>query len=264
MERPNAWKGYTNAQLDELEAFAQDYIAFISQNKTERECVRTAVELAEAAGYRNLDELVASGEQLVAGARVYAVLRGKTMILVELGSRPLTEGFNILGAHVDSPRLDVKQNPLEEKNDLAFLDTHYYGGVKKYQWVTMPLALHGVVAKRDGSVVPVCIGEDASDPVFVISDLLIHLAQEQLQKKATEVIDGEMLDVLVGGRPLVVKDGDKDEAKDPVKAMLLEVVKEHYDIEEEATLHLVLRSQGMHIFAKLLSGKIVTDRKSVV
>lgn len=245
MERPNAWKSYSSAQLEELEAFAQDYTDFISDNKTERECIASAIELAEAAGYRNLDDLVASQTVLEPGSRVYASNRGKSLILIELGTRPLPEGLNILGAHVDSPRLDIKQNPLEEKSDFAFLDTHYYGGVKKYQWVTLPLAIHGVVAKKDGTVVPVCVGEDATDPVFVISDLLIHLAQAQLLKKAAEVIDGEMLDVLAGHRPLMVgpadeggvqhEDADKYSPadKDPVKAYLLKVLSEKYDMDEE-------------------------------
>ena len=230
MERPNAWKRYTNEQLDQLEAFSHDYMAFISNNKTERECVTNAIALAEQAGYRNLDDLVATSTPLEPGSRVYASNRGKSLILIEVGSKPITEGINILGAHVDSPRLDVKQNPLEEKNDLAYLDTHYYGGVKKYQWVTIPLAIHGVVAKKDGSVVPVCVGEDPTDPVFVVTDLLIHLAQDQMQKKASEVIEGEMLDLLVGHRPLVV---DDDEKKNPVVAHLLELLGERYAIEEE-------------------------------
>lgn len=233
MEQTSAWKKYDEQQLAELEDFAQKYIEFISTNKTERECVRTAVELAEKAGYRNLDDLVAASESLEPGARVYATMRGKSIILIELGNAPLTEGLNILGAHVDSPRLDIKQNPLDEKNDLTFLDTHYYGGVKKYQWVTLPLALHGVVAKKDGTVVPICIGDKPGDPVFVVSDLLIHLAQEQMQKKATEVIDGEMLDILCGNRPLVSdKDKDEDE-KNPVKAKLLSILKDELGIEEK-------------------------------
>ena len=233
MEQTSAWKKYDEQQLAELEDFAQKYIEFISANKTERECVRTAVELAEKAGYRNLDDLVAASESLEPGARVYATMRGKSIILIELGNAPLTEGLNILGAHVDSPRLDIKQNPLDEKNGLTFLDTHYYGGVKKYQWVTLPLALHGVVAKKDGTVVPICIGDKPGDPVFVVSDLLIHLAQEQMQKKATEVIDGEMLDILCGNRPLVSdKDKDEDE-KNPVKAKLLSILKDELGIEEK-------------------------------
>ncbi|MDO4797186.1 MAG: aminopeptidase [Coriobacteriales bacterium] len=231
MERPNAWKQYNGAQLDQLESFSRDYTAFISNNKTERECVASAIALAETAGYRNLDDVVCAQSKLGPGSRVYASNRGKSLILMELGSEPLTQGMNILGAHVDSPRLDVKQNPVEEKNDLAYLDTHYYGGVKKYQWVTLPLAIHGVVAKKDGTVVPVCVGEDAQDPVFVITDLLIHLAQEQLKKDAATVIEGEMLDLLVGHKPLVVE-GD-DEQKDPAKAQLLELLSQKYGMDEE-------------------------------
>ncbi len=231
MERPNAWKNYTSEQLEELEEFSGDYISFISQNKTERECVSSSIELAKQAGYMDLAEAIASNTKLGPGSRIFASNRGKSLILIELGKRPLTEGINILGAHVDSPRLDIKQNPLEEKNDLAYLDTHYYGGVKKYQWVTLPLAIHGVIAKKDGSLVPVCVGEDPSDPVFVITDLLIHLAQEQLKKDAATVIDGEMLDVLVGHKPLVVED-DEDK-KDPVKAQLLELLAQKYDMDEE-------------------------------
>ena len=233
MERPNAWESYSDAQLAELEEFSSAYTTFISNNKTERECVASAISLAEDAGYANLDDLIEQGAKLEPGARVYASNRGKSLILIELGTEPLTKGINILGAHVDSPRLDVKQNPLEEKNDLAYLDTHYYGGVKKYQWVTLPLAIHGVVAKKDGTVVPVCVGEDPTDPVFVISDLLIHLSQEQLQKKASEVIEGEMLDLLVGHKPLVIEGDDDESKKDAVKKNLLGILKDYYDMEEE-------------------------------
>ncbi len=233
MERPNAWKSYSAAQLVELEGLSSSYTDFISSNKTERECIATAIQMAEDAGYANLDDLIEQNAKLKPGARVYASNRGKSLILIELGKKPLTKGVNILGAHVDSPRLDVKQNPLEEKNDLAYLDTHYYGGVKKYQWVTLPLAIHGVVAKKDGTIVPICVGEDASDPVFVISDLLIHLSQEQLQKKASEVIEGEMLDLLVGHKPLRIESESDEDKKDAVKKNLLTILKEYYDIEEE-------------------------------
>lgn len=233
MERPNAWKSYATEQLEEIDRIADDYSSFISRNKTEREYVSSALELATASGYQNLDELVATSMSLKAGSRVYACNRGKSLILIELGSAPLTDGMNILGAHIDSPRLDVKQNPLEEKNDLVYMDTHYYGGIKKYQWVTVPLALHGVVSKKDGTIISVCVGEDSSDPVFVVTDLLIHLAQDQLQKKASEVIEGEMLDLLVGHKPLVVKDEGDSDAKDPVKAQLLAVLQERYGMDEE-------------------------------
>jgi len=231
MERPNAWKSYTPEQLEQLDQLARDYTTFISDNKTERECVAAAIKIASAAGYRNLEDCIASGTQLVAGDRIYASNRGKSLILAQIGREDLTHGINILGAHVDSPRLDVKQNPVEEKNDLVYLDTHYYGGIKKYQWVTTPLAIHGVVAKKDGSVVPVVVGEDPQDPVFVVTDLLIHLAAEQLGKEASKVIDGEMLDLLVGHKPLVVQ--GEDDKKDPVKAQLLALLEEKYDMQEE-------------------------------
>ena len=233
MERPNAWDRYDEGQLAELEAFATDYRGFISRNKTERECVAEAIAAAREAGYVSLEEAVAAGKRLEPGARVYASCRGKSLILVELGRQDLEHGVNILGAHIDSPRLDVKQNPLEEKNDLAYLDTHYYGGVKKYQWVTLPLAIHGVVAKKDGSVVNVVVGEDAGDPVFVITDLLIHLAQEQLTKEASKVIEGEMLDLLVAHRPVRVDGGSEADKTDRVKRCLLELLADKYGMDEE-------------------------------
>ena len=239
MERPNAWKGYGEEQLADLNRICEDYKSFISDNKTERECCAAAVELARAAGYEDLEERIASGAPLSAGDKVYAVNRGKTLMLVHLGTAPLTEGVNILGAHIDSPRLDVKQDPVDEKNELVTLDTHYYGGIKKYQWVAMPLAIHGVVAKKDGSVVNVVIGEKADDPVFCISDLLPHLGAQQMSKKATEVIEGEMLDVLVGNRPIVVDaDAEKDEEaeKSPVKAGVLNILRDTLGIEEEDLL----------------------------
>ena len=188
MERPNAWKDYTAEQLDELHYLCEGYKAYISDNKTERECCAAAVSLAEEAGYVDLAAKIAAGEAHKPGDKVYAVNRGKALMLVNMGTDPLEQGLNILGAHIDSPRLDVKQNPMEEKSDLLTLDTHYYGGIKKYQWVTIPLAIHGVVAKKDGTVVPVAVGEDPEDPVFCVSDLLIHLAGEQLTKEASKVI----------------------------------------------------------------------------
>ena len=230
MEHPNAWNAYTDEQVAELDAFCERYRVFISENKTERECVTSSIELAEAAGYVSLEDAIAKGSKLSAGDKIYANNRGKSLMLVHLGAAPLEQGMNILGAHIDNPRLDVKQNPLEEKNDLAYLDTHYYGGIKKYQWVAMPLAIHGVVVKKDGSIIDVVVGEDAGDPVFCVSDLLPHLAKEQMGKTASEVIDGEMLDIIVGGRPLAV-DGEKD-AKDPVKGRVLSILAERYGMEE--------------------------------
>ena len=236
MERPNAWKDYTAEQLDELHYLCEGYKAYISDNKTERECCAAAVSLAEEAGYVDLAAKIAAGEALKPGDKVYAVNRGKALMLVNMGTDPLEQGVNILGAHIDSPRLDVKQNPLEEKSDLLTLDTHYYGGIKKYQWVTVPLAIHGVVAKKDGTVVPVAVGEDPEDPVFCVSDLPIHLAGEQLTKEASKVIEGEMLDVLVGGRPVCVKEGEESEDKDLVKRGVLAILEEQLGIDEEDLL----------------------------
>ncbi len=241
MERKNAWKTYSAEQLDELHYLCEGYKAYISDNKTERECCDAAVEMAREAGYVELGEAIAAGKELKAGDKVYVVNRGKSLMLVNLGSDDLEAGVNILGAHIDSPRMDLKQNPLEEKNDLLTLDTHYYGGIKKYQWVTIPLAIHGVVAKKDGSIVSVCVGEDEGDPVFCVTDLLIHLSQEQLTKEASKVIDGEMLDVLCGGRPVVIEGAEGDDAKksddkDLVKKGVLAILKETLDIEEEDLL----------------------------
>ena len=240
MERPNAWKDYTAEQLDELHYLCEGYKAFISDNKTERECCAASVAMAEENGYVSLKSRLASGEALRPGDKVYTVNRGKALMLVNLGTDPLEQGVNILGAHIDSPRLDVKQNPLEEKDDLLTLDTHYYGGIKKYQWVTIPLAIHGVVAKKDGTVVPVVVGEDPTDPVFCISDILIHLAGEQMKKTHAEAVDPESLDVIVGGKPVVIEgeEGENaaDEPKEPVKQLLLDLLAERYGIEEEDLL----------------------------
>lgn len=231
MERKNAWKSYNEQQLTELEALSREYRNFLDNGKTERECVSESVKLAKAAGYRDLDEVIAAGEVLKAGDKVYAVNMKKNIALFHIGTGSLAQGLRILGAHIDSPRLDLKQNPLYEDTEMALLDTHYYGGIKKYQWVTIPLALHGVVAKKDGSVIELSIGEKEDDPVLCISDLLIHLAGKQMDKKATEVIEGENLDVLVGSRPLTGKDGE--EIKDAVSAYVLDLLKKEYDIEEE-------------------------------
>lgn len=241
MEHPNAWNSYDDAALSELESLAQDYRRFISENKTERECAATAIAMAREAGYVSLDEARAAGRTLAAGDKVYAESYGKTLILAHIGTRPLEDGLNILGAHIDSPRLDIKQNPLYESGDLALLDTHYYGGVKKYQWVTLPLAIHGVIAKKDGSIERVNVGEDAGDPVFCVTDLLIHLAGDQMQKKASEVVEGEALDVLAGSRPMKKAESKADDEKtelekladkEPVKALLLSKLAEKYNMEE--------------------------------
>lgn len=225
MKTENAWKKYTDTT--EVFQFNEKYKAFISNCKTERECISEMISQAKAAGYRNLDDVIANKETLQAGDKVYANNMDKTLAMYIIGEEPMEKGMRILGAHVDSPRIDLKQNPLYEDQELALLDTHYYGGVKKYQWVTIPLALHGVVAKKDGQVVQVVIGEDETDPVFGISDLLIHLSAKQLQKTAAEVIEGENLNVLVGSIPL------SDEEEEPVKAQILHILKEKYDMEEE-------------------------------
>ena len=227
MERTVAWTEYNKTELKKLETVSKEYRAFLDAGKTERECVIGAIKLAEAAGYRNLKDMIANNEALKAGDRVYADCMGKAIMLFIVGKQPMEKGFNIIGAHIDSPRMDLKQNPLYEDTGLAYLDTHYYGGIKKYQWVTIPLALHGVVAKKDGTLVNVVVGEDENDPVVGISDLLIHLSAEQMQKKASEAIGGEDLNVIIGGIPL------KGEEKEPVKANMLKILKEKYDIEED-------------------------------
>ena len=202
MERKNAWKEYTEAEVSELEKLNESYRKFLDAGKTERECVKQAVAMAEAAGYLDLKKVIKEGKQVKAGDKLYAVNMKKSLALFQIGKQPLEKGMAILGAHIDSPRLDIKQNPLYEDTELAYLDTHYYGGIKKYQWVTLPLAIHGVIAKKDGTIVDVCIGEDENDPVFCVTDLLIHLAGENMEKKANKVIEGEALDILVGSRPL--------------------------------------------------------------
>ena len=242
MERKNTWELYDKKQLKELEKINKEYRNFLDNGKTERECIDVIVNTIEAAGYRELEALVSNGETLKEGDKVYSVCMNKSVVMYKIGKKPISEGLNILGAHIDSPRLDVKQNPLYEDNGFAYLDTHYYGGVKKYQWVTLPLAIHGVVVKKDGTTVEVNIGEEEDDPVFFISDLLIHLAGEQLEKKAAKVIEGEALDIIVGNKPLLIEkskeedknaDGKKEKVKEAVKARVLDILKETYDLEEE-------------------------------
>ena len=239
MERENRWKTYTVQQLESLSSLCEDYKDTLSRCKTEREFAAEAVSRAERAGFRDLRKIVEEGETLKAGDKVYAVWMKKTVVLYVIGRKPLEEGMRILGAHIDSPRLDLKQHPLYEDTELAFLDTHYYGGIKKYQWTTIPLAIHGVVAKKDGSVVKVNVGEDASDPVFCVSDLLIHLSKDQMGKTLAEAIEGENLDVLVGSKPLAEDkkkgdaDGGKKETKDLVKQQVLNILKDKYGMEEE-------------------------------
>lgn len=231
MERDLAWEKYTEDEKKSVFDFAEDYRKFISDCKTERECVERFTKLAKDAGFTDMKEVIGSGRKLQAGDKVFAVNRGKAMALYVIGEEPMETGMNILGAHIDSPRLDLKQNPMYEDTGLAMLDTHYYGGVKKYQWVTLPLALHGVIAKKDGTLVKVNIGDKPEDPVFGVSDLLIHLAADQLEKKGNKVIEGENLDVLIGSIPAEKKDGE--DVKERVKANILEILAKQYQIEEE-------------------------------
>lgn len=248
MEKKNTWETYEAKDIKKLEKLCAEYRSFLDNGKTERECVDYIVNLVEEAGYKELAALEKSGTQLKPGDKVYSVWMNKSIVMFQVGRKPLSQGMNILGAHIDSPRLDVKQNPLYEEGGFAYLDTHYYGGVKKYQWVTIPLAIHGVVVKKDGSTVELNVGENEDDPVFFVSDLLIHLAQEQLEKKASKVIEGEALDIIIGNRPLVIdkkadkksdksgkKDGKDEEktAKDAVKAGILQILKDNYEMEEE-------------------------------
>lgn len=230
MDRENVWKDYTAGQVGELNRLNDKYKACLDAGKTERECVKLAVLEAEKAGYMRLEEAKAP---LKPGDKIYAVCMDKSIVLFHIGEQPLENGMNILGAHIDSPRIDVKQNPLYESEELAYLDTHYYGGIKKYQWVTIPLALHGVIAKKDGTVTEVSIGEKEADPVFVITDLLVHLAAKQMERKANVVIEGEKLDLLFGSRPLEQVEGMEKEEKEAVKNNVLHILKEYYEMEEE-------------------------------
>ncbi len=227
MERPNAWKKYDKKALKAVEAAAKGYKAYLDAGKTERECAREAVRLAEENGYIDLRAAIQKGHGVKPGDKLYQVQMGKAVMLFHVGRNPLEKGLNIVGAHIDSPRIDIKQNPFYEDTDIAYADTHYYGGIKKYQWVARPLALHGVVAKKDGTLVPIVIGEDENDPVVGISDLLIHLSQEQMGKKLSEAITGESLDIMLAGQPL------QGEEKEPVKAMLLKFLRDKYGLEEE-------------------------------
>lgn len=226
MDQKNTWLSYTAAQKKELEKISKEYMEFLSNGKTERECADIAVNEAEKAGYKNLNSIIKSGKKIKAGDKVYAEWMGKTVALFNIGREDIEKGLNILGAHIDSPRMDVKQNPLYEDSELAYLDTHYYGGIKKYQWVALPLAIHGVIVKTDGTTVEVNIGEDDEDPVFCVTDLLIHLAGEQMDKKGNKVVEGENLDILIGSTPV------KGKEKEAVKENILKLLNEKYDIEE--------------------------------
>ena len=223
--RKKAWEQYDETAMERLEVLAKQYRDFLDSGKTERECVCEAVRKAEAAGYVNLQDVVDG--KVPMQNQLYAVAMDKTVALFHLGKASLEQGMQIVAAHIDSPRLDVKQQPLYEEAGMAYLDTHYYGGIKKYQWVTLPLAIHGVVVKKDGTKVELAIGEQEGDPVFGVTDLLVHLAGEQLDKTGSKVVEGEALDLLVGNRPLA------GEETDAVKAQILRVLQERYDMEED-------------------------------
>lgn len=225
--RDNIWKTYTEENLKDLFSFCEGYKDFISKCKTERECVAETIRIVEAQGYHNIQDYINNQIPLKAGDKVYANNYDKAIALFVVGKEPLEKGMKILGAHIDSPRIDLKQNPVYEDTDLALLDTHYYGGIKKFHWVALPLAMHGVVCKKDGTTINVVIGEDDNDPVVAISDLLVHLAGDQMSKPASKVIEGENLNVLVGSIPL------NDEEKEAVKANVLKILKDKYNFEEE-------------------------------
>lgn len=227
MERENLWTKHNIEQLQRMDEVCKSYKHYLDHGKTERECIKETVKMAESAGYRNIEVVLKNNERVSAGDKIYFVCMDKTIALFHIGDEPLENGMNILGAHVDSPRIDVKQNPLYEAGEFSYLDTHYYGGIKKYHWVALPLAIHGVVVKSDGTKVEIVIGEQEEDPVFVITDLLIHLSQEQLEIKAAKVIEGEKLDLLIGNQPLA------GEEKEAVKANVLRILKDKYGIEEE-------------------------------
>ncbi len=243
MKKEVLWNTYSPAQQQEMESVCNRYMNCLDEGKTERESARLTVRMAEANGYRNLKDVIAEGSQLQAGDKVYYVYNEKLLIMYLIGSDPMEDGMNLLGAHIDSPRMDVKQNPLYEKSGFAYLDTHYYGGIKKYQWVTLPLAIHGVVVRKDGTRVDIAIGEKDTDPVFTVSDLLIHLAQDQLTKTGSTVIDGESLDILIGSIPMPEevsedaseeeKDKAKEAQKEAITANICRILREQYNFEEE-------------------------------
>ena len=223
----NAWEKYDDNAMKNCMDFNEGYKKFITDCKTERECVNESIVLAKQRGYKDLATIIKNKETVKAGDKVYATTMGKAIALFVVGNEPLENGMKILGAHIDSPRLDLKQHPIYEDHELVLFDTHYYGGIKKYQWVTLPMAMHGVVAKKDGSLINVVVGEDDCDPVLGISDLLVHLSADQMNKAAGKVVEGEDLNVLVGSIPT------KDVEKDKSKATILKLLKEKYNIEEE-------------------------------
>ena len=227
MTKKNLWKSYSQDEYVKLEQVNNAYKQYLNFGKTERECIKATIQLAQKAGYRDLQEIIKGKEPLKVGDKVYSVCMEKTIVLFQIGKENIETGLNILGAHIDSPRIDVKQNPLYEAGEFAYLDTHYYGGIKKYQWVALPLAIHGVVVRKDGTKQEIVIGEKDEEPIFVITDLLVHLSAEQMENKADKVIEGEKLDLIVGNKPM------KGIEKEAVKENILELLKKMYDIEED-------------------------------
>lgn len=230
MKKESAWKKYNEEDLEKLNNICDDYKRFLTVSKTEREATKEIIRRAEEKGYKNLEDYIKNNVEIRPGDKIYVNNKGKAVALFHIGEKPITEGMNILGAHIDSPRIDLKANPIYESDGFVYFDTHYYGGIKKYHWVTLPLALHGVVVKKDGQKIEICIGEEESDPVVGITDLLPHLAAEQMKKEASKLIEGENLDILIGNKPKIVT--DKDE-KEEVKNNILTLLKEKYNIEEE-------------------------------
>lgn len=240
MERLNAWNTYDLEMQKACGNFAKGYLSFLNQSKTERECIDYFVNEAEANGYIELSSAMEEGKKLKAGDKVYSVWMNKSIVLFTIGEESFEAGMNILGAHIDSPRLDVKQNPVYEEGGFCYLDTHYYGGIKKYQYVTLPLAIHGVIVKKSGETVVLNVGEDEDDPVFFVSDLLIHLAQSQMKKSGAEVVTGEQLDLIIGNKPIIIdantkagREGKKTPEKDSVKNAILKILQDTYGIQEE-------------------------------
>ena len=269
MERVNAWNNYDPGMLRSCMDLSDDYKDFLDNGKTERECVDWFVNEAEKNGYIELSEAIKEGKRLSAGDRVYSVWMNKSMVLFEIGSDPFENGLNILGAHIDSPRLDIKQNPMYEDSDIAFLDTHYYGGIKKYQYVTIPLAIHGVIVKKSGETVILRVGEDEDDPVFFVSDLLIHLSQEQLKKPGSAVVDGEALDLIIGSRPLTfdtngkTEKGDKENGKEAVKKAFDRSMILGYGQDDRACAYPSFRAQIETHDLKRTSCTLLVDKEEI-
>ena len=230
MKKESAWKKYREEDLEKLNNICEDYKKFLTVSKTEREAAKEIIRRAEDKGYKNLDDYIKNNVEIRPGDKIYVNNKGKAVALFHIGTKPITEGMNILGAHIDSPRIDLKANPIYESDGFVYFDTHYYGGIKKYHWVTLPLALHGVIVKKDGQKIEICIGEEESDPVVGITDLLPHLAGEQMKKESSKLIEGEDLDILIGNKPKII---NNQEEKEEIKSSILALLKEKYDIEEE-------------------------------